>query len=594
MPKATSPELDKLIENDIFVKVLDHGLIRVIDYMGNDQSIVDAARISYGKGTTSKSDDKGLINYLMRHHHCYHKSMEVLTADGWKKWSDCNQEEEFIVPNPKTKKLTIEKLPVKKFYYKDEMYCFKNNRMSYSVTNGHKMLFKQKYSESFESYKVEDMSKWGHFEPHTSYSLDSDLSTSNKELEFSAFYLGDGSKYCKNKVSFHLKKKRKIDYLKNLLDEIGLNYTIKKNESTVLFVVEINDAINNMVNIEEKSKFKSLKYKPNTLQEYTDIFNGLVNSDGSIKKDRHQIEFCSYSKDLLNIFELCCSMIGYTSKRNSEIRIIAYTNKTRTTLESRKQYHYKEKYDDDVFCATTSTGWLIVRGDNKSIGFICGNTTPFEMCEIKLYIKCPIFVARQWMRHRTASINEYSARYSEVKDEMYIPKPENVKGQHASNKQMSDDPTSNQVASGFIRSLENGSESQYNDYTDALDNGVSRETARIGLPLNTYTEFVWKMDLHNLLHFLRLRMDSHAQYEIRVYADAIAEIVKAWCPAAYAAFEQYRLNAVTFSEKEMGMIKKMADEFNEFSKISDAYRQFHNLSKGEWSEFLNKVGIDNE
>ncbi len=593
MQRATSKALDDLINNDTFFNVLDHGLIRVIDYMGNDQSIVDAARISYGKGTTSKSDDKGLINYLMRHHHCYHKSMEVLTADGWKKWSDCNQEEEFIVPNPKTKKLTIEKLPVKKFYYKDEMYCFKNNRMSYSVTNGHKMLFKQKYSESFESYKVEDMSKWGHFEPHTSYSLDSDLSTSNKELEFSAFYLGDGSKYCKNKVSFHLKKKRKIDYLKNLLDEIGLNYTIKKNESTVLFVVEINDAINNMVNIEEKSKFKSLKYKPNTLQEYTDIFNGLVNSDGSIKKDRHQIEFCSYSKDLLNIFELCCSMIGYTSKRNSEIRIIAYTNKTRTTLESRKQYHYKEKYDDDVFCATTSTGWLIVRGDNKSIGFICGNTTPFEMCEIKLYIKCPIFVARQWMRHRTASINEYSARYSEVKDDLYIPESDHVKAQHANNKQMSGIALSEVEIDCFLDDLESGCKRQYTDYKVAIanGNGVSRETARIGLTLNTYTEFVWKMDLHNLLHFLRLRIDSHAQYEIRVYADAIAGIIKAWCPLAYEAFEEYRLRAVTFSGKESAVLSKYITSLKNDNNCIESERE--KFSNGEWREFMDKVSAKN-
>ena len=222
------------------------------------------------------------------------------------------------------------------------------------------------------------------------------------------------------------------------------------------------------------------------------------------------------------------------------------------------------------------------------------HTSPFEMCEIKLYIKCPIFVARQWIRHRTASVNEYSARYSEVKNEVYIPKPEHIRGQHSSNKQMSNDPTSNQVAVGFIKDLENGSESQYNNYTDALDSGISRETARIGLPLNTYTEFVWKIDLHNLLHFLRLRMDLHAQYEIIVYADAIAGIVKAWCPLAYAAFEEYRLNSLTFSSKEMEIVKAMADEYNLLSELGDEDRQFHKLSKGEWREFIDKIGINNE
>lgn len=285
MQKATSPEIDKLIENDTFFSLLDHGLIRVIDYMGNDQSIVDAARISYGQGTTSKNDDKGLINYLMRHHH----------------------------------------------------------------------------------------------------------------------------------------------------------------------------------------------------------------------------------------------------------------------------------------------------------------TTPFEMCEIKLYIKCPIFVARQWMRHRTASINEYSARYSEVKDEMYIPKEEHVKGQHSTNKQMSDNPVSNQVSDYFIGNLESSSKLQYNDYTDALDSGISRETARIGLPLNTYTEFVWKMDLHNLLHFLRLRIDSHAQYEIRVYADAIAGIVKSWCPLAYAAFEEYRLNSETFSAKEMAILQYHG--FNIKTIIILEEQKKFGFSNGEWLEFMKKLEL---
>ena len=216
------------------------------------------------------------------------------------------------------------------------------------------------------------------------------------------------------------------------------------------------------------------------------------------------------------------------------------------------------------------------------------HTTPFEMCEIKLYIKCPIFVARQWMRHRTASINEYSARYSEVNDDLYIPKSDHVKAQHASNRQMSGVALSDVEIDCFLDDLESGCKRQYTDYKIALNNGngVSRETARIGLTLNTYTEFVWKIDLHNLLHFLMLRMDLHAQYEIRVYADAIAEIIKAWCPLSYEAFEKYRLNSVTFSEYE-------------FKEITDflyckGFKDYHdcnikNMSKGENKEFKDKL-----
>jgi len=222
------------------------------------------------------------------------------------------------------------------------------------------------------------------------------------------------------------------------------------------------------------------------------------------------------------------------------------------------------------------------------------HTTPFEMCEIKLYIKCPIFVARQWMRHRTASINEYSARYSEVKDDLYIPKSDHVKAQHASNKQMSGVALSEVEIDCFLDDLESGCKRQYTDYKVAIanGNGVSRETARIGLTLNTYTEFVWKMDLHNLLHFLRLRIDSHAQYEIRVYADAIAEIIKAWCPLAYEAFEEYRLRAVTFSGKESAVLSKYITSLKSDNNCIESERE--KFSNGEWREFMDKVSAKHD
>lgn len=218
------------------------------------------------------------------------------------------------------------------------------------------------------------------------------------------------------------------------------------------------------------------------------------------------------------------------------------------------------------------------------------HTSPFEMCEIKLYIKCPIFIARQWIRHRTANVNEYSARYSEVKDDIYIPQPEHVKTQHSSNKQMSGGELSQIEIDCFLEDLESGCKRQYTDYKVALANGygVSRETARIGLTLNTYTEFVWKIDLHNLLHFLRLRMDSHAQYEIRVYSDVIAEIVKAWCPLAYEAFEEYRLKAVTFSGKESSILNKYISSLKQDNICIESERE--KFSTGEWREFIEKLG----
>jgi thymidylate synthase (FAD) len=183
------------------------------------------------------------------------------------------------------------------------------------------------------------------------------------------------------------------------------------------------------------------------------------------------------------------------------------------------------------------------------------HTTPFEMVEFTFHLKLPIFVARQLIRHRTANVNELSARYSEVPDEFYIPTPNGVRAQSTTNRQGSSDVSlPDNVVQHFIFDVESTTKDAYRRYQNALKSGVSRELARMLLPLNTYTEMFWKMDLHNLLHFLRLRMDEHAQYEIRCYANAIASFVKAKCPVAYSAFVDYRVTSVHLSASEIAAV----------------------------------------
>ena len=186
------------------------------------------------------------------------------------------------------------------------------------------------------------------------------------------------------------------------------------------------------------------------------------------------------------------------------------------------------------------------------------HTTPFEMVEFKFHIKLPIFVARQWIRHRTANVNEYSGRYSEMKDEFYIPDAEQVRAQSAINKQGRADESFAPEESDRIRTMmRTTQESLYSEYQELLDTSLAREIARINLPVSNYTEWYWKIDLHNLFHFLRLRIDSHAQYEIRVYGEAMANIVKAAVPLAYEAFEDYILNSQKFSHQELEVIKSL-------------------------------------
>src|ERR1700744_419139 len=185
------------------------------------------------------------------------------------------------------------------------------------------------------------------------------------------------------------------------------------------------------------------------------------------------------------------------------------------------------------------------------------HTTPFEMCEIKYHVKLPIFVARQWIRHRTANVNEYSARYSILDNEFYLPSPEHLAVQSTSNRQGRGDSLPPDEAARVLDLLREDAARSYRDYAFMLNedesgktvdesrSGLARELARMNLSLNFYTQWYWKTDLHNLLHFLSLRADAHAQYEIRVYAEAMLRTVQAWVPVAHQAFLDYRLGAAT-------------------------------------------------
>ena len=224
------------------------------------------------------------------------------------------------------------------------------------------------------------------------------------------------------------------------------------------------------------------------------------------------------------------------------------------------------------------------------------HSTPFEMCEIKLHVKLPIFIARQWIRHRTANVNEYSARYSILDKEFYIPSVENLASQSQVNKQGRAESLSSEEAEKVITLLKNDAEQTYRNYEvmlnensegETLDDGsmgIARELARMNLTLNTYTQWYWKIDLNNLLHFLALRADAHAQYEIRVYADIILDIVKKWVPVTYEAFEDYRVGGTQLSAKEILILKKII-------KGETVDPDAEGISKREWGELQKKFDL---
>ncbi|WP_281966743.1 FAD-dependent thymidylate synthase [Roseovarius nanhaiticus] len=234
-------------------------------------------------------------------------------------------------------------------------------------------------------------------------------------------------------------------------------------------------------------------------------------------------------------------------------------------------------------------GTKSVQNDEGLIRYLMRHwhSTPFEMCEIKLHVKLPVFVARQWIRHRTANVNEYSARYSILDREFYIPAPEHLNAQSVINNQGRGDVLEGEEAQRVLRYLRDDAMRAYDHYEEMISDegqqGLARELARMNLPANIYTQWYWKVDLHNLLHFLRLRADSHAQYEIRVYAEEICKIVADWVPFAYRAFEDYRMGGAQMSATALDCVRRML-------KGETVTQENSGMSKGEWREFEGIIG----
>lgn len=244
--------------------------------------------------------------------------------------------------------------------------------------------------------------------------------------------------------------------------------------------------------------------------------------------------------------------------------------------------------DDAAICQAARVsygkGTKSIQNDEGLIRYLMRHwhSTPFEMCEIKLHVKLPVFVARQWIRHRTANVNEYSARYSILDREFYIPAEDALAAQAVFNNQGRGEALSGEEADRVLRFLRDDAARCYDHYEEMISDegqrGLARELARMNLPANIYTQWYWKVDLHNLLHFLRLRADRHAQYEIRVYADEICKIIADWVPFAYAAFEDYRMGGATLSSKALMCIRRMLAGESVTQASSG-------MSKGEWREF---------
>lgn len=624
------------------IRVGSDGFVCLVDHMGDDASITQAARVSYGNDVRDAADcetcqntgfivegsdppeqahcpaceerkaaaakgDRTLIRYLMRHRHCYAPWMQVLTARGWIRWDECGPTERFAVPDPESRSIYFEELEVEQFFADDGLHTFENDRMSYAVTPDHKMYFKGKYQEEFQKIPAQEMKKWGHFDPLRGYSLqDTGKEEVDEEAMFAGFYLGDGSYSSKNTITFHLTKDRKKEFLRSLVKSLDLvcRETASKTypEDGVVFRIDTPNFLRTLLSVclSARSSEKRIIESQWNLDDPAwcrGMVYGLSYSDGHAKEDRHQIEFSSTSPYLIRLLESCNASLGCdchaSASQNGILRSTAYSSNS-TSLEARAQYFGFQEYSGNVYCTTTSTGLLMVRGGPDKFAFVCGNSTPFEMSEVKLLVRVPMDCWRQWIRHRTANVNEYSTRYQPAIDSMAETACDEWRLQASNNKQGSEGvltewpegwksyhqpedhkwivecellgavskyvigteecdweqpPTPGQ----FLSYWEEKNQSRVaDDYNLRLRLGVAKEVARKNLPLSTYTEAYWKCDLHNILGFLSLRMDSHAQLEIREFANAIGEqIIAPLFPEVWSAFVDYRLEGMMLTSLDV-------------------------------------------
>ena len=536
--------------------VLDHGFIRVIDYMGDDHAIDSAARMSYGEGTKRKNEAQGLINYLMGHHHtspfemCLAGNVRVPTfpCEGAKvkhytmqelanAFENGGRENSWVklikirTVNPITGVVTATKIKrawktgIKDVYEIVTEAPF-NRRIR--VTDNHPILT----TSGFRS-------------------LDQGLAVGDQIMH-------NGIPALAEEVIAEIQHRRNQGQsIKNVAEALGVG------QSTVFKYAKGRAA--------RKSGF--LKKEEGTHTDPRAIARrriqlGECSVDGCAEpaRDRHHMDENPHNNADHNLIGLCPKHHRHMHTMSRLEVAVPAKIVSITHLGQQEVYDLEVEDANHTFVAE---------------GIVVHN------CEIKLHVKVPIFVARQWLRHRMANVNEYSARYSIMEREFYIPAPEHIQPQSNTNKQGRDGAFDEAISLNMREWLQDHSENSYNLYENLCADDLARETARTVLSTNIYTQFYWKIDLHNLFHFLMLRANPHAQKEIRDYAELLEWIVMGWVPMAWDAYRVYRKGAISFSAHEALMIRAalampVLDPDNKPTWASV-------LSMREWKAFIQKV-----
>ena len=548
---------------------LDKGYIRLVDVMGNDDTVVNAARVSFDKESDKYTDEQNdrLIDFLAREGHCYDEKTEVLTAKGFKLWKDVGYEDEIAAIQPRTGELKGFEKPIELQKYKvdDELIRFKSDAVDLLVTKGHSLYCS--LSDTVEKRNNPDYGlfyadmKIGGREVYkkpmrmkTQITINEEVKK-DKEYYLAAlygFFVGDGNASSRNQIKFHLKKERKINYLKKVAEKSGYEVVDQAANKYVIHFDNIGDEFRELFYNESNEKTFPTRFVHKGYNFWAGFEEGLKNSDGSVReRNEKEWSYTTKSVELANKIQFGGAVNGsqFNISKNSRglYKLIKILRRVEPRLNDNRHNKYElVNYKGNVYCATVSTGLLMVRRNGKVV--LSGNSSPFRHAVMQFEVYAPMMVVRQWEKYLIGSNNsefgarnESSRRYITEDEEFYIPNANEWRSYPKDVKQGSGKPVHRVLGSSLSTDLMEYIDLGERLYRHALEDGIAPEQARLFLPAyGLYVRFRWTATLQTVAHLIKQRTAKDAQYEFRVYAEAIKQIAMDKFPVSLEALLKER------------------------------------------------------
>lgn len=555
------------------ITLFEHGFVRLDDAMANDLSVANSARVSFAKRKqTLDESDEGLIRFLMRERHgCYDDRTDVLTSEGWKPWPAVSGDESFATRSP-TGRLEYQKaVRLVRKDYRGHMIGFKGMSVDLLVTPDHRVLTEITTTRTARtrpqfSLRPARSVLW-HPHRHTTTAVWTGVpgtllqwerpSSSSHLLRLVGLFIGDGNLGSGNHLRFSLRKHREISFLRNAVSGLGLELK-EWGQSPGRYAVQIPSQLRPLFSQCDENGEKVIPRRLLDMEPFglECLLEGLLESDGTRVVREHpradRRVFSTTSPRLADgVQELALKLGRSASVRPHPFtrddghfgtkprwRVAIYSGRNChpalcRTREQADSHMGVEWYDGTIHCVEVPNSTLYVRREGYPV--FSGNT-PFEHNAFRFHVRCPLFVAREWFRHRIGSFNEESARYHQLEGDFYVPAPEDVRSQVGRPGAYTFEAVAPDVAEGVRIDLSEHYERAHRLYRELIDRGLAKELARCVLPMGTFTQFYWTVNARSLMNFISLRAAETAQLEIRRYAEALEELFAELMPVTHGAF----------------------------------------------------------